>query len=128
LWISEGVIAKLAFESGKASFLITFQASLKEGIKSPTDPSQGVLKHLRVNCCNIFANEFDVRQLILLLLIVDRLSGYAISLNGFAQGGVVKFTATVKSLLKLLSNAFAWALDFELVCFDNKHIYTMELL
>jgi hypothetical protein len=106
LRISEGVVSGFLLESGKASFFVAFQASLKESIKSTTDPSQRVLKHLRMNHCNIFANEFDVRQLILLLLVVNRFSDDLIGINAFAQRGIVKFATTVKGVLELLSNAF----------------------
>ncbi len=122
LRIGKRIIAVSAFESWKASLLVTLQASLKEGIKSATDTTQRVLNDLRMDCRHVLTNELDVRQLILLLLIVHRFASDSISVYAFTQGRIVNLAAYVKRLLKLLGNAFGGSLDFEFVRFDSKYI------
>ena len=72
---------------------------------------------LRIDLSDIRAAFADVWQLVLLILVRNRNVINFPSTNSFLESSVIKFTAQIQRVLKLVCNRFTWSADFELISF-----------
>lgn len=118
LWVCESAVARCGFEFGIAGSLIAFFDAAKEIIKGGLHSGQSILQYLRMHTLQIRAQLLDLRQLVLLVLIANRCVRVLISAISLSQPRIVKLTADIEGVGKLLLDCFR---DFysELVSFTH---------
>src|SRR5262249_4055978 len=89
----EAVVSCASAEAGESGFTVALFHPAKESQESLVQSPQHVLQHLRVNPFEFWPCLFDFGQLVLLVLIADRLSTGFVSIAAFFKGGIIKLTA-----------------------------------
>jgi hypothetical protein len=94
---------------------LTFLDSPKEILEGGGDTLQRVLYDLRMDASQVQSKLFDLRQLIGLIEVADRLMADSIGIPSFLNGGVVEFAQNCQPGLKD-STDLCRRLEFELEC------------
>lgn len=68
----------------------------KERLEGLVHFSQDILKHLAMNVLVFFPVLLDLRQLVGLIVVADRLARHAVSVPPFLKCSIVEFSGTVK--------------------------------
>ena len=115
LSVGETVVTLPRSESWESCFLFRLHAT-KETVKRLLYPLENILQYLRVNARNIWANLFDVGQLVRLCNVAHRLMLKAIGITAFLQTRVVEFAAQVKRRFKFRHLSMR-RIDAVFICF-----------
>jgi hypothetical protein len=107
LAVCEAVIARIRSEARIAG-LFAIRYSAKEGVKGIIKTLQYILQHQTMNGFEIFSGLFDLRQLILLIVIANRYARQFVGIASLLRCAVVKFTAKRTSIIQQFFLALGW--------------------